>query len=626
MGVGVCLIGLLLVRSAWANDGCAVHLLGPGWQSCVSCPSNFTSNRVVLVPPFSTCTVLDTSPSCARRLWFTHYECAEDGSFILNRNKGRLTDPYVNVGCRVHFYEQERPGLVCDGHDSNTTLLYELPLGGAPSNLKRLVVRNHALLYAETTHFSMLQLLEELDLSNNAISLLYAQALPQLVNLKYLNLSHNRLTSLEPLQLPFQNSLQTLDVQGNEALTLRSDLLISSMAPDCTTILLPETCLDSAPSSCTAFLPASTPPINSTSCTIVDNTTAWTCPDGSTSITNWQYCDGIPDCADGWDEENCCQLAATEDTDYQTCSEGHLQVTIHQNHAQIMPPNPASVNPFCFSVLSIRYITAAWQSMQKGLDGAPEWSFALTFSSSFNSTATLTRNLAQVAVEDSRGYLELNLPLTAESTMPCLATSTTPNPKMPVGSTNNQSMPRSTQIGIAVGVACANNGGDDGRKQNMRKQSPCPLVANLHSASSNSDSSTLTPATVIQQSEKIAHTLVALKTFDEVELTDYKAVMFEAALMHIVGRHPHVIQLIGIIDDSSTNPTMGPTAKLGDFGLGRYLTGDHEYYKVSQLDELPFRPRFGIRKSVQIQLELAAKAAQIHFDQSCLDDWSRLGH
>ncbi|EDQ87447.1 uncharacterized protein MONBRDRAFT_27311 [Monosiga brevicollis MX1] len=145
--------------------------------------------------------------------------------------------------------------------------------------------------------------------------------------------------------------------------------------------------------------------------------------------------------------------------------------------------------------------------------------------------------------------------------------------------------------------------------------------------------------------------VVAFKTFEDVQMADYKAVMMEAALMHIASQHPHVVQLIAVAQDcmpialvleyadlgdlraflrrpdarisfpmqlewmlhiarglayvhqnclvhrdlASRNvllfsrPGAVPLAKLADFGLSRYVSKEHDYYRTAQLDALPFR-------------------------------------
>lgn len=163
---------------------------------------------------------------------------------------------------------------------------------------------------------------------------------------------------------------------------------------------------------------------------------------------------------------------------------------------------------------------------------------------------------------------------------------------------------------------------------------------------------TVFKATVVRHREQFNHaSVVALKTFDAVEAMDYKAVMMEAALLHTACDHTHVVRLLAVVDDSvpiglvleladlgdlrsylrqqagslsddakvelAVQITSGlrhvhdcdlvhrdlasrnvllfrrthavPLAKLGDFGLSRYLSKDHDYYKTAQLDDMPFR-------------------------------------
>ncbi|EDQ87490.1 uncharacterized protein MONBRDRAFT_9932 [Monosiga brevicollis MX1] len=48
---------------------------------------------------------------------------------------------------------------------------------------------------------------------------------------------------------------------------------------------------------------------------------------------------------------------------------------------------------------------------------------------------------------------------------------------------------------------------------------------------------------------KLAQTKVALKAFDGMQIQDYKSIMMEAALMHVVGDHPNVVRLLAAVHD-----------------------------------------------------------------------------
>ncbi|EDQ84696.1 uncharacterized protein MONBRDRAFT_39187 [Monosiga brevicollis MX1] len=61
---------------------------------------------------------------------------------------------------------------------------------------------------------------------------------------------------------------------------------------------------------------------------------------------------------------------------------------------------------------------------------------------------------------------------------------------------------------------------------------------------------------VVRKAKPIRHTekfgdqlVVAVKQFESIQAADYKAVMMEAALMHTAGRHPHIVQLLAVVQD-----------------------------------------------------------------------------
>ncbi|EDQ84864.1 uncharacterized protein MONBRDRAFT_34526 [Monosiga brevicollis MX1] len=395
----VIVLGCVCARAQLITQGCPMHLLEARETQHFSC-FNCTNDLIALryVPHYTVCTLkpaYEVDPICKRRVFWTRFVCMSNNMFELD-SSGNISDVYARAGCQVSFNASDASvSLICDGQTvAGEDKLSMMPYGGAPSNLKNLIIRHHRLADIALPATHAFQLLQKLDLSHNRINFIGSPALVWLFELKYLDLSYNDLTSLRPAQLPFSRRLQYMDLRGNPLTTLRTDILISSMAANCTAIYLPSACGSPSPGRCDQLLtpsgstttldPATTTAVDLVTtaapttpdapvCQLEDAAVAMTCPDASAQISSWQYCDGQQDCADGWDEHDCSQRWLTARSSLlEPCSDGVLSMTWHRGHALARPPN-ANAMTVCIPLLYTRWLAFAADTPEWNASASVHW-------------------------------------------------------------------------------------------------------------------------------------------------------------------------------------------------------------------------------------------------------------
>eukprot|EP00045_Choanoeca_perplexa_P014972 m.180433 g.180433 ORF g.180433 m.180433 type:complete len:783 (+) comp16854_c1_seq9:1197-3545(+) len=633
------------------------------------------------------------------------YRC-QDGRWYADLERGNLCPLYAD--CKLN-----ETAFICDrcGREASTTAIPKTP-ERCSAGLQLLRFRCHDIgIISSECLFHIGVSLTVLDVSNNRIRDFYRSSFSASARLETFNLSNNRLTDIGEAFFPRSVSLRTLDISQNNMVTVDPLSFVALFTTDCSVDV--ELVQDGNPCQCNLFdrgamchgVLCDCEERQRISCDFVNGSA------DAPSIFADQLCDGVADCPGCVDERACNIAADLQISELSNCVGERLQLRIVRGVGGVGPEDEDYRQLGCVFlpfgqyislpiVPIISFVPVSW-SIGSGVGNVD--SIVTSYFADNNTFQQRMLLIFETGQKSENLFQNYTLPTD------CPVASTAPTPAVTITKKSNLPLILAVVCGavlLVALVACVGARRMRRRvavvkrakskrnqelqqtidrlllefKQGMATDGPSHLPVYYREVFSENDEDglgegnfgTVHKLAVVKANKELRIGMeVACKSFPAVKSnSSIKDIILEACMLYSL-KHPHIVPLLGLINDTlplslvmelapmgSLKPylracgaetamddkvammaqcasalafvhsnqivhrdlaarnvllysTLPILVKLGDFGLGRRLSSTQDYYKSSSLENMPFRYTIPLTGVVPCQ----------PWDTVCLGGW-----